>query len=115
MNSSNADFLVDKLRAVRRDRQLQRIFDEEYEKIFTCVNVYDEDDNKQEKNKLNRNNVNNTFDYVDKYFMLGINSKVNFHLNENSKAKILWDFANIPRELVFQRLVREGCQLEKEI
>jgi uncharacterized protein (DUF433 family) len=99
------DDLVYKLRTVRKIREFKRHFNIEYDKISTIE--------KEIKPNLNLNTTNNAFSYINHYFMLGI-EKNNIIYNDH-KIIILWDFANIQRELVYERLKLNKIKISQEI
>jgi hypothetical protein len=97
--SITVDDLVNKLRAVRIERQMIRVFEAAYGQITT-----DPSFKSKKIKRFNTNNVNNTFEYINHHMRLGISE----YMTENDKANTLWDFANIPREMVYDRIIREG-------
>lgn len=64
-------------------------------------------------NKLpKRRDVASALSYINKRFALGIEYLGFDHLSEDARACILYDLANLPLEMVIERLRSEGAYIE---
>jgi hypothetical protein len=101
------DDLVGRLRDVRRERKLNKMFEECYKEI--CGERLAS----RQRKCMNTSNINSVFNYFNHHMRLGIMSLGPDHCNENAKADILWDFAHLPRSMVYDRLEKEGALISR--
>lgn len=58
-----------------------------------------------------RNDVASALEYINKRFFIGIEMLGLDHLKEDARSCILYDLANLPLDMVVQRMKAEGAQV----
>lgn len=98
--SLTIDDLSNKLRQVRYKRWLDKEVPFEHRKKMPKTRYPKRDD------------VASSLEYVNRRFCIGIDYLGFDHLNEDARACILYDLANVPLDMVVSRLRTEGATIE---